>query len=281
MIFVTRLLRNPAQMADFCAIFLHKTGFLCKFLSESFTFWSCLTRNFGAGTRNSEPRNSFFGARNFYFGARTEKSRYRNFFTAVSRPGSYGKIPVQKRFRGGSGGVFLSRWNFFPDTFPVSFCRRNPPAGFPSGRVSAPGVSRVPSKRQVWRGFRDILISAWRVWLRFFLAVPARRPNTRISEGENEQIVNAHPKVTFCQYRRCGIPAAQSQDRPPTYAIVRVCAARMLHLLFCAWDLQTVRCDGFPNPAQLGCGFSNPQARKGFTHVKRSPNMTVELFFSD
>ena len=50
MIFVTRLLRNPAQIADFCAIFLHKTGLLCKVLSESFTFWSSLTRNFGAGT---------------------------------------------------------------------------------------------------------------------------------------------------------------------------------------------------------------------------------------
>ena len=109
--------------------------------------------------------------------------------------GSYEKIPVQKLFRGGSGGVFPSRWNFFPDTFPVSFCRRNPPAGFPAGRGSAPGVPRVPSKGQVRRGFRDILISAWRVWLRFFRAVPARRPNTRFSEGENEQIVNAHPKM--------------------------------------------------------------------------------------
>ena len=38
MIFVTRLLRNPAQIADFCAIFLHKTGLLCKVLSVSFTF---------------------------------------------------------------------------------------------------------------------------------------------------------------------------------------------------------------------------------------------------
>ncbi len=74
--------------------------------------------------------------------------------------GSDEKKPVQIRFRGGLGAVFLSRWNFFPDTFPVSFCRRNPPAGFPAGRVSAPGVSRVPSKGQVWRGFRDILISA-------------------------------------------------------------------------------------------------------------------------
>ena len=115
--------------------------------------------------------------------------------------GSDEKIPVQKLFRGGSGGVFLSRWNFFPDTFPVSFCRRNPPAGFPASRTSAPGVSRVPSKGQVWRGFRDILIPARRVWLRSFRAVPARRPNTRISEGENEQIVNAYPKVLFCQWK--------------------------------------------------------------------------------
>ena len=38
LIFMTRLLRNPAQIADFCAIFLHKTGLLCKFLSEQFTF---------------------------------------------------------------------------------------------------------------------------------------------------------------------------------------------------------------------------------------------------
>ena len=146
---------------------------------------------------------------NLLFGLSGEKIRGRNAkFRAPKKEfrgseflfrGSYEKIPVQKRFRGGSGAVFSSRWNFFPDTFPVSFCQRNPPAGFPAGRVSAPGVSRVPSKGQVWRGFRDILISTRRVWLRFFRAVPARRLNTRISEGENEQIVNAHPEVSFCQ----------------------------------------------------------------------------------
>ena len=162
-----RLLRNPAQIADFCAIFLHKTGFLCKFLSESFTFWSSPARNFGAGTRNSEPRNSFFGAR-------MKKSRYGNFFAAAPGPfffpvGTFSRTRFPCHF-----AVFLSRWNFFPDTFPVSFCRRNPLAGFPAGRTSAPGVSRVPSKGQVWRGFRDILISACRVWLHSFRAVPAR-----------------------------------------------------------------------------------------------------------
>ena len=46
-----------------------------------------------------------------------------------------------------------------------------------------------------------MLVQAGRVWVRFFRAVPARRPNTRISEGENEQIVNAHPKVSFCQWK--------------------------------------------------------------------------------
>ena len=40
LIFVTRLLRNPAQIADFRAIFLHKTALLCKILSEQFTFWT-------------------------------------------------------------------------------------------------------------------------------------------------------------------------------------------------------------------------------------------------
>ena len=40
LIFVTRLLRDPPQIADFRAIFLHKTGLLCKILSEQFTFWT-------------------------------------------------------------------------------------------------------------------------------------------------------------------------------------------------------------------------------------------------
>ena len=128
-------------------------------------------------------RNAKFQAPEFFF--RGSEFLFR---------GSDEKIPVQKLFRGGFKAVFLSRWSFFPDTFPVSFCRRNPPAGFPASRASAPGVSRVPSKGQVWRGFRDILISARRVWLCSFRVVPARRPNTRISDGENEQIVNAHPK---------------------------------------------------------------------------------------
>ena len=180
--------------------------------------------------------NLLFGRSDGKIRGRKAKFRAPEFFFRGSEflfRGSYEKIPVQKRFHGGSGAVFLSRWNFFPNTFPVSFCRRNPPAGFPAGRVSAPGVSRVPSKGQDWRVFRDILISAWRVWLRFFRAVPARRSNTRISEDENEQNVNAHPKVSF----------------------VNIGGAAFLRhnlLLRRIW-----------NPAQLGCGFPNPQARKG------------------
>ena len=118
LIFVTRLLRNPAQIAGFCAIFLHKAGLLCKVLSESFTFWSCLTGNFGVGTRNSEPRNFFFGAWIFYFGARMKKSRYRNFFAAT--PGAF-FFPV---------GTF-SR-TCFPCHFIGGIPRRTfPPAGLP------------------------------------------------------------------------------------------------------------------------------------------------------
>ena len=144
--------------------------------------------------------NLLFGRSDAKFRGRNAKFQAPEFFFRGSEflfRGSYEKIPVRKLFRGGFGGVFLFRWNFFPSMFPVSFCLRNPPTGFLAGRVSAPGVSRVPSKGQVWRGFRDILISAWRVWLRSFRAVPARRPDTRISEGENEQIVNAHPNVSL------------------------------------------------------------------------------------
>ena len=175
---------------------------------------------FGQSGEKFRGRNAKFRAPEFFF--RGLEFLFR---------GSYEKFPVQKRFRGGFGGVFLSRWNFFPNTFPLSFCRQNLPTGFPAGRVSAPGMSRVPSKGEVWRGFRDILISACRVWLRFFRAVPTLRPNTRISEAENEQIVNAHPEVSFCQYRRCGIPAAQSQDKPLTYAIVRLCGCIKIHFM--------------------------------------------------
>ena len=117
--------------SGFCAIFLHKTGFLCKVLSETFTSWSSLTGNFGAGTRKSEPRNSFFGARNFFFGARTEKSRYRNFFAAAPGPfffpvGTFSRTRFPCRFVGG-----IPR-RAFP---PVGFLRRECPVSRQKGRL--------------------------------------------------------------------------------------------------------------------------------------------------
>ena len=130
MIFVTRLLRNQAQIADFCEIFLHKTGLLCNISSASFTFLSSLTRNSGAGKRNSKPRNSFFGARNFYFGARMEKSRYRNLFAAASGPfffpvGTFSRARFPCHLVGG-----IPR-RAFP---PVGFLRRECPVFRQKGR---------------------------------------------------------------------------------------------------------------------------------------------------
>ena len=127
-IFVTRLLCNPAQIADFCATFLHKTGLLCKILSVPFTFWGSLTRNFGAGTRNSEPRNSFFGAWNFFFGARTEKSRYRNFFAAASGPfffpvGTFSRRRFPCHFVGGIPDGLSRRPGFCAGSVPCSVKR--------------------------------------------------------------------------------------------------------------------------------------------------------------
>ena len=132
-IFVTRLLRSPAQIADFCAIFFAQNGVSVQDFVRVIYFLEQSDEKFRG-------RNAKFRAPEFFF--RGSEFLFR---------GSYEKIPVQKRFRGGSGAVFLSRWNFFPNTFPVSFCRRNPPAGFSAGRFSASGVPRVPSKGQVWR----------------------------------------------------------------------------------------------------------------------------------
>ena len=184
-------------MADFRNATFAQSGSNSRFLRDFFAQNGTSVQYFVRIIHFLEQSDENFRGRNAKFQAPKKEFRGLEFLFR----GSDEKIPVQKLFRGNSGTVFLSRWNFFPDTFPVSFCRRNPPAGFPAGRASAPGVSRAPSKGRVWRGFRDILISAWRVWLRFFRAVPARWPNTRIPECENEQIVNAHPKVPFCQWK--------------------------------------------------------------------------------
>ena len=138
LIFVTRPLRNPAQIADFARFFCTKRGFCARFCQRLLLFWSGLTRNFGVGTRNSGPRNSFFGARNFYFGARNfyfgarmKKSRYGNFFAAAPGVfffpvGTFSRTHFPCRFVGG-----IPR-RAFP---PVGFLRRECPVSRQKGRL--------------------------------------------------------------------------------------------------------------------------------------------------
>ena len=68
LIFVTRLLRNPAQIEDFRAIFLHKTGLLCNILSASFTFWAVRREISGPEREIPSPGISFSGLGIFFSG---------------------------------------------------------------------------------------------------------------------------------------------------------------------------------------------------------------------
>ena len=72
MIFVTRFLRNPTQIADFRAIFLHKTGLLtgllCNVLSETFTFWAVRREISGPEREIPSPGISFSGLGIFFSG---------------------------------------------------------------------------------------------------------------------------------------------------------------------------------------------------------------------
>ena len=142
---------------------------------------------FGRSDEKFRGRNAKFRAPEFLF-------RGSEFFFR----GSYGKIPLQKLFRGGSGAVFSSRWSFFTCKFTVSFCRRNSCPCFPAFRSPAPGMPCISSGRQENGVSCDTLISVCRAWLRFFHAVPGLWPNTRISEGEKWHFVNAPPEVTVC-----------------------------------------------------------------------------------
>ena len=100
---VTKYLRKPTNcyvLADFRDATFAQSAPNSRFSRDFFAqngasvqvfvrvvyFLGSPARNFGAGTRNSEPRNSFFGAWNFYFGARMKKTRYRNLFTATPGP---------------------------------------------------------------------------------------------------------------------------------------------------------------------------------------------------
>ena len=136
LIFVTRLLRNPPQIADFRAIFFAQNGAFVQVFVRVVYFFGSPAGNFGAGTRNSEPRNSFFGAWNFYFGARMEKSRYRNLFAAAS-------------------GVF-----FFPvGTFSRTYFPHHFVGGIP--RRAFPPVGFLRRKCPLFRDFRKARVAAF------------------------------------------------------------------------------------------------------------------------
>ena len=122
---------NRRFLRDF---FAQNGAFVQCFVSV-FYFLGGLTRNFGAGTRNSEPRKKNSGARNFYFGARMRKSRFRNVFAAA--PGAF-FFPV---------GTF-SRTRFpchFVGGIPGGLSRRS---GFCAGSVPCPvkraGLEGIP-----------------------------------------------------------------------------------------------------------------------------------------
>ena len=165
---------NSRFLRDFFA----QNGAFVQDFVRAIYFLDGLTRNFGAGTRNSEPRNSFFGAWNFYFGARTEKSRYRNFFAAASGPfffpvGTFSRTRFPCHFVGGIPDGLSRRPGFCAGSVPCS--------------VKRAGLEGIPRHLD----FRMARVAA------FFPRSPGPAPNTRISEGENEQIVNAHPNVHF------------------------------------------------------------------------------------
>ena len=195
LIFVTRLLRNPAQIADFRAIFLHKTGLLCKFLSVSFTFRAVRRENSGPESEIPSPGILFSGLGISFSGlvwknpgTETFSRRLRGRFSFPLElfPGHVSRVILSAESPGG-----LSRRS--------GFCAGSAPCS-----VKKAGLEGIPRHFD----FRMARVAA------FFPRSPGpAHPNTRISEGENEQSVNAHPKVAFCQYRRCGIPAAQSQDK--------------------------------------------------------------------
>ena len=93
--------------------FFAQNGAFVQDFVRAIYFLDGLTGNFGAGTRNSKPRNFFFGARNFYFGARMKKSRYRNLFAAAS------------------GAFFFPVGTFSRTRFPCHFVGGIPRRAFP------------------------------------------------------------------------------------------------------------------------------------------------------
>ena len=172
-LFVTRHSRISSQIAKIRADFLHKTGLSCINLSKVLTFSGS-----PAGKSLRKTRN-FQGLEIFFRGPDGKVPR-RNFFAAARRPFF---LPVGAFSRAGLACHFVGG-------IPV---QAFPPSELPRREFPAP---RQKDNETAFP--HDTLIPANRAWLRFFRAVPALAPNTRVSENENEQIVSARPKVTFC-----------------------------------------------------------------------------------
>ena len=132
---MTRLLRNPAQIADFCAIFLHKAGLLCKVLSETFTFWTVRREISGPEREIPSPGILFSGLGIFISGlgrknpgTETFSRRLRGRFSFPLElfPGHVSRVILSAESPDG-----LSRW---PD-----FC-----AGSASCSVKKAGLEGIP-----------------------------------------------------------------------------------------------------------------------------------------
>ena len=99
----------------FLRVFFAQNGTFVQGFVSAFYFLGSLTRNFGAGTRNSKPRNSFFGAWNFFSGL-------------------VWKNPVAETFSRRLGGRFFLSLEFFPEHVSRVILSKESP----------PGLSRLP-----------------------------------------------------------------------------------------------------------------------------------------
>ena len=133
---MTRLLRDPAQIADFCATFLHKTGLLCKVLSVSFTFLAVRREISGPEREIPSPGKRIPGLGIFFSGlgwknsgTETFSRRLRGRFSLPLElfPGHVSRVILSAESPGG-----LSRW---PD-----FCAGSVPC--PVKKAGLEGIPR-------------------------------------------------------------------------------------------------------------------------------------------
>ena len=175
-IFVTRLLRNPAQIADFCAIFLHKAGLLCKVLSETFTFWT-VRREISGPEREIPSPGILFSGLGILFSGPGRKNPGTETFSRRLR-GRF-SFPLEL-FSGHVSRVILSAESSDGLSRQPGFCAGSVPCS-----VKRAGLEGIP------RHFdsRMARVAA------FFPCCPGPAAGYANLRSENEQIVNAHPNV--------------------------------------------------------------------------------------